>query len=298
SLGMVRVTFLRLCSRAPRIVISSVGIRTFGYSFSRAVANVALAVATRRPPGPSTLHSVTAVRRPAGTTRPAACSFSPTLAAEMKLSFRSKLIARATPGLRVPRLRPMAESARVLMMPPWTNPAWLAMSSKGVISTVALSSPSSTWLIPSHRHAGEGSDPTSRPFGPPSPASREGLLTALALRHRHAGGRSARYEPPLLVHHVRLAEEQALAHLDHPAGRPEAALDRRPQEVDLQLDGGVPHAVFLQRGQGHAHRGVCDLRDHASLDDPTPVPVLRARDQLQHDPSRLRLDNPGSKGLH
>src|SRR5439155_19626191 len=202
SLGMVRVTFLRLCSRAPRIVISSVGIRTFGYSFSRAVANVALAVATRRPPGPSTLHSVTAVRRPAGTTRPAACSFSPTLAAEMKLSFRSKLIARATPGLRVRRLRPMAESARVLMMPPWTNPAWLAMSSKGVISRVAAPSSSATSRMPSQAQARE--------------TARVSLLTALALRHGHAGGRGPRYEPPLLVHHVRLAEEQALAHLDHP----------------------------------------------------------------------------------
>src|SRR5439155_14659718 len=188
----------------------------------------------------------------------------------MKLSFRSKLIARATRGLRVRRLRPMAESARVLMMPPWTNPAWLDMSSKGVISRVAAPSSSATSRMPSQAQARE--------------TARVSLLTALALRHGHAGGRGPRYEPPLLVHHVRLAEEQALAHLDHPAGRPEAALDRRPQEVDLQLDGGVPHAVFLQRGPGHAHRGVGDLRDHASLDDPTPVPVLRARDQLQHDP--------------
>src|SRR6266542_5062484 len=31
SRGMDRVTFFRLCSRAPRIVIWSVGIRTFGY---------------------------------------------------------------------------------------------------------------------------------------------------------------------------------------------------------------------------------------------------------------------------
>src|SRR6266702_1657085 len=31
SRGIERVTFLRLCSRAPRIVIWSVGIRTFGY---------------------------------------------------------------------------------------------------------------------------------------------------------------------------------------------------------------------------------------------------------------------------
>src|SRR5207253_1195183 len=36
SRGMERVTFLRLCSRAPRMVIWSVGIRTFGYPlFSR-----------------------------------------------------------------------------------------------------------------------------------------------------------------------------------------------------------------------------------------------------------------------
>src|SRR5207253_11516329 len=36
SRGMDRVTFLRLCSRAPRMVIWSVGIRTFGYPlFSR-----------------------------------------------------------------------------------------------------------------------------------------------------------------------------------------------------------------------------------------------------------------------
>src|SRR2546423_110379 len=33
SLGIDRVTFLRLCSRAPRIVIWSVGIRSLSYSF-------------------------------------------------------------------------------------------------------------------------------------------------------------------------------------------------------------------------------------------------------------------------
>src|SRR5207244_109000 len=83
---------------------------------------------------------------------------------------RSKLIARATPGFRVRSERPIAESASALIMPPWTKPAWLAMSSAGVISTVALPSPSSTRLIPSQRHAG---DTTST-----------WLLTTLALRHR------------------------------------------------------------------------------------------------------------------
>jgi len=47
SRGIDSVTFLRLCSRAPRIVIWSVGIRTLRYSFSRVTANVALAVANQ-----------------------------------------------------------------------------------------------------------------------------------------------------------------------------------------------------------------------------------------------------------
>src|SRR5260370_9606224 len=121
----------------------------------------------------------------------------------MKLSFRSKLIARATPGLRVRRLRPIAESASAVIIPPWTKPAWLAMSSEGVISTVAVPSPASTRLIPSQRQAGE--------------TTSTWLLTALALPDRHPGPRGPGHQAPLLVENVRLAEQQGLAHLDHSA---------------------------------------------------------------------------------
>src|SRR5438105_2985950 len=284
SRGIERVTFLRLCSRAPRMVIWSMGIRTFDYSLFRVIANVPLAVATRRPPGASTRHSVTAVRRPAWTTRPVARSFSPTFPAEMKLSFRSKLIARTMPGLRVYRLRPMAESASAVIMPPWTNPAWLAMSSAGVISTVALPAQSSTRLIPSHRHAG---DTTST-----------WLLTALALRHRHAGRRRTGDQAVVLVEDVGFTEEQGLPHIDHPADGAQPALDRRPEEVDLELDGGVPDSVRLEGRERHSHRGVGDLRDHASLDDAPAVAVLRSGDQLQYDPAGLGLGDPCAQGLH
>src|SRR6266851_4631196 len=231
SRGMERVTFLRLCSRAPRIVIWSVGIGTHVHSFSLVTANVPLAVATSRPPGVSTRHSATTVRRPAWTTRPVARSFSPTFAAEMKLSFRSKLIARATPGLMVRSERPIAESASALIMPPWTKPAWLAMSSEGVISTVALPSPSSTTLIPSQRHAGDVfTSPLAGEVGaegagwgrPPS------LLTALALWDGHAGRGGAGHQAVPLVEDVGLAEQQGLPHVDDPADSTQPPLDHRP----------------------------------------------------------------------
>src|SRR2546425_1374949 len=281
---MDRVTFLRLCSRAPRIVIWSVGMRTFGYSLFRVMANVALAVATRRPSRPSTRQPATAVRRPAWTTWPVARRVSPTFAAEMKLSFRSKLMARATPGLRVRRLRPIAEAASARIMPPWTKPAWLAMSSVEVISTTARPSSRATSWMPSQTQAREW--------------SRVLLLTALALGHRHAGRRGARHEPPLVVEHVGLAEEQGLAHLDHPADGPQPALDRRADEVDLQLDRRVPHPVFLERRQRHPHGSIRDLGHHSSLDHPAAVAVPGSGDQLDHDPAGLSLGDAGAKGFH
>src|SRR5438094_7271149 len=202
----------------------------------------------------------------------------------MKLSFRSKLMARATPGLRVRRLRPIAESASALIMPPWTNPAWLARSPVQVISTTASrASRASSWM-PSQSQAREW--------------PRVLLLTALALGHRHAGRRGARHEPLLVVEHVGLAEEQGLPHLDHPADRPQPALDRRADEVDLQLDRRVPHAVFLERRQRHPHRSVRDLGHHSSLDHPAAVAVLRPGDQLDHDPPGLSLGDASAEGLH
>src|SRR5262245_42643413 len=257
SRGMDRVTFLRLCSRAPRIVIWSVGIRTLVYSLFLVIANVPLAVATRRPPGPSTRHSVTAVRLPAWTTRPVARSVSPTFATEMKLSLRSKLIERTTPGLMVRKARPMAESARALIIPPWTKPALFALSSVGFISTRARPSSWATSRSPSHSQAREIAT----------------LLTALAFRDGHACRGRARDQPVLLVEDVGLAEEQRLAHLDHPPDCAQPALDRRPDEVDLELDCRVPDPVLLEGGQRHAHGGIRDLGDHPALDDPAAVPV-------------------------
>src|SRR6267143_4546284 len=218
SRGIDSVTFLRLCSRAPRIVIWSVGIRTLRYSFSRVTANVALAVATSLPSWPATVHSDTAVRRPAWMTCPVARSVSPTFAALMKLSFRSKLIARTTPGFSVRTERPIAESASVLIIPPCTKPEWLAMSSVVVISTTAVPSLVSTSWRPSQAQAREGDLESISP--PPlrgtSPRGGEEifLLTALSLRHRHAGRGRPRDQPAVLVDHVRLAEEQRLLHLD------------------------------------------------------------------------------------
>src|ERR1700694_5321764 len=121
------------------------------------------------------------------------------------------------------------------------------MSAVGVISTTALPSPVSTSSIPSHCHAG---DTTS-----------VGLLTTLTLRNRHARGRRTRDQPVAVVEDVRLAEEEGLPHLDHAAHGSQPALHRRTGGADLELDCGVPHAVFLKGGEGHPHRGVCDLGD-------------------------------------
>src|SRR5437868_3871511 len=138
----------------------------------------------------------------------------------MKLSFRSKLMARATPGLRVRRDRPMAESASALIMPPWTKPAWLAMSGVGVISRTANPSPSSASSISSHAHAALLPLFTSPLAGEVGGAAAGwgcarvlSSLTALPLRHRHAGGGGPRDEAVLVVQHVRLAEQQRLAHV-------------------------------------------------------------------------------------
>src|SRR5713226_4001328 len=284
SRGIDSVTFLRLCSRAPRIVIWSVGIRTLRYSFSRATANVALAVATSLPSLPSTRHSATAVRRPAWMTCPVALSVSPTFAALMKLSLRSKLMARTTPGLRVRNERPIAESASVLIMPPCTTPEWLAMSSVVAISTTAVPSLVSTTFNPSQAHAREGECVVS--------------LTALPLGHRHARRRSPCDQPAAVVDHVGLAEEERLLHLDDTADCPQASFNDRAEEVDLQLDGGVPEAIFLESSQRHPHRRVRDLGDDATLHHAACMPVLRTRHELEHHAAGLGLGDARAQGLH
>src|SRR5437660_2333004 len=342
SRGIDRVTFLRLCSRAPRIVIWSIGIRTLVHSLSLVTANVALAVAPSRPSLPSTRHSVTTVRRPAWMTWPVARRVSPILAALMKLSIRSKLMARETPGFSVRSHRARAESASVLIIPPCTKPEWLAMSSVALISTTAVPSPVSTSCRPSKAQARDGdlesgSPPALRGTSPrggeeilesgsppplrgtsprageeilesgsPSPlrgtSPRGGevtfLFTALPLRHGHARRGSARDKAPPIVDHVGLAEEQRLLHLDNAADCPQASVDDRAQEVDLQLDGGVPEAVLLERAERHPHRRVSDLRDDAALHHTTAVPVLRTGFELQHNPARLGLCDASAQGLH
>src|ERR1700681_513305 len=186
----------------------------------------------------------------------------------MKFSFKSKLIARTTPGVSVRSDRPMAESARVLIIPPWTKPEWLAMSSVGVISTVAVPSPVSTSVRPSHSQAREEGACVSS-------------LTALALRNGETGRGRSRDQSVLIVQHVCLAEHQRLLHLHDPPDSPKTARDHRPDEVDLQLDRRVPEPVLLQRRQRHPHRGVGDLRDHPALHDPAAVTVLRAGFELE-----------------
>src|SRR5690348_4311959 len=125
----------------------------------------------------------------------------------MKLSFRSKLMDLVTPGLMVRKDRPMAESARVLIIPPWTNPMLLAMSGVGVMSTTATASSWDTSVMPSHDQA---RDTTA-------------LLTALSFRHRHTCRGRARDEPVVVVEHDSLAEQQGLPHLYHLADRSQAA---------------------------------------------------------------------------
>src|SRR3977135_4136196 len=124
------------------------------------------------------------------------------------------------------------------------------MSSVGVISTVAVPSPVSTACKPSQAHALEGAVTS---------------LTTMALRDRHARRRRVCHKSPLLVKDVSLAEQQRLLHFDHTADRPQAPLHDRAQEVDLQLDGRVPHPVFLERAKSHTHRGVSDLSDYSAL---------------------------------
>src|SRR5207245_1243390 len=237
-------------------------------------------------------------------------------------SFRSKLMARETPGFSVRSDRPMAESASVLIIPPCTKPEWLAMSSVAVISTTAVPSPVSTSCRPSKAQARDGDLESGSPpplrgtsprageeileSGSPSPlrgtSPRGGevtfLFTALPLRHGHARRGSARDKAPPIVDHVGLAEEQRLLHLDNAADCPQASVDDRAQEVDLQLDGGVPEAVLLERAERHPHRRVSDLRDDAALHHTTAVPVLRTGFELQHNPARLGLCDASAQGLH
>src|ERR1700687_5606278 len=217
-------------------------------------------------------------------TRPVARSFSPIFAAAMKLSFRSKLIARVTPGFSVLTDRPIAESASVLIIPPCTKPEWLAMSSVGVISTTAIPSPVSATARPSQVHALDGASVS--------------LLTALPLRHRHACRPAPRHQPALLVQDIGLAEEKGLLHLDHTTHSPQTAFDHGAEEVDLQLDGGVPHSIFLKRRKRHPHRGVCDLRDDPTLDHTPAVAVLRTGIGLEDHATRLGFSDPRTEGLH
>src|SRR5689334_6088293 len=121
----------------------------------------------------------------------------------------------------------MAESASALIMPPCTKPETLAMSSVGVMVTVAQPSPLSIISRPSHAHARLGAV----------------LLTPLTLGNGHAGRRRTRHEAALLVEHVGFAEEQRLLDLHHTAHRAHTPFLDRPEEVDLQLDGRVPHAI-------------------------------------------------------
>src|SRR5882672_21008 len=199
----------------------------------------------------------------------------------MKLSLRSKLIARVTPGVRVCTDLPIAESARVLIMPPCTKPEWLAMSSVAVMSTVAVPFPASMTCRPSHCQAREGA--TS--------------LTTLSLRHRHACRRGPRHHPVLLVQDICLAEEQRLFHLDDTPDCANPPRDDGPDEVDLQLDGRVPDAVLLKCCQGHPHGGVGDLGDDAALHNSSPVAVLRTRLELEHDAPRLGLGDARANRL-
>src|SRR5229473_4325634 len=99
------------------------------------------------------------------------------------------------------------------------------MSSVAFISMIAMPSPSSTVCKPSQVHNLDTVFTS---------------LTALPLGDRQAGRRRARHEPALLVQHVSLAEHQGLLHLDHAADRANAPRDHRPDEIDLELDGGVP----------------------------------------------------------
>src|SRR5258708_38607804 len=105
------------------------------------------------------------------------------------------------------------------------------MSSVAFIAMTATPSPTPTVCKPSHGH-------TLDPVFPP--------LTALPLGDRQAGRRRARHQPALLVQHVGLAEHQLLLHLDDAADRANAPRDHRPDEIDLELDGGVPDAVLLK----------------------------------------------------
>src|SRR5450759_1040106 len=210
----------------------------------------------------------------------------------MKLSLRSKLSALTTPGVSVRSDRPIAESASVLIIPPWTKPEWLAISSVGVISTVAVPSPVSTRVNPSHAQALDGlsiAPLTSLPLAGersvvPSLSSvargtRNELyssLTALSLWHRHTRYRRACHQPALLVDHVRLAEEERLLHLDHAADCSQTPFDDGPQEVDLQLDRGVPHPVLLKGGERYAHSCIGDLGDDPTLHYARAVAVLRS----------------------
>src|SRR5260370_25008295 len=174
---------------------------------------------------------------------PLARRSSPTLAALMKLSFRSKLMARVTPGTSVRTERPMAESASVLIRPPCTKPEWLAMSSVVVISTTAVPSPVSTKRRPSQAHAREVPSPFRGRVGWGC-AALNSLLTALTLRYGHAGGGRARDQPALVVENIRLAEQQRLLHLDDASHRAKAAVDDGSKEVHLHRHRRAPQARF------------------------------------------------------
>src|ERR1700737_2719716 len=107
-----------------------------------------------------------------------------------------------------------------------------------------------------------------------------------------------RHEAVAMVEHVGFAEEETRPHLDHLSDSPKLTFNRGPDEVDLELDRGVPHPVLLERGQRHTHRGVGDLRDHPALDDAAAVPVFGACYKLHDHAARLRLADSCTKRLH
>src|SRR4029077_746388 len=158
------------------------------------------------------------------------------------------------------------------------------MSAVASISTVALPSSLATSFSPSHSHAREGAWATS--------------LTTLSLRHSQASGGGSSHQAALFVHDVRLAEQESVLHVNDPADSAKTSRDHRADEIDLQLDGGVPETVFLEGRQRHAHRRVRDLRDDAALHHTASVPVLRAGLELEHDAARLGFGDARAERPH
>src|SRR5206468_4599660 len=109
----------------------------------------------------------------------------------------------------------------------------------------------------------------------------------------HAGAHRARDESLLRVGHVALHEADRPPRLHGARRRDESPAPERPQEVDLQLEGGEALSFIKGRGVRRPHRGIGDIADDPAMERAHGIGVLWAGLKLE---DRLpRFDRGRSK---